>query len=66
MSTPLPDRHMNTLGTQWRYSKGGLHAAFDFQVPNGTPVLAVRDGTILACNDGASNKPGPQCRRCQL
>jgi murein DD-endopeptidase MepM/ murein hydrolase activator NlpD len=57
MSAPLPANRMNSIGTRWRYSKGGLHAAFDFEVPNGTSVFAVRDGKVLACNDGASNTP---------
>jgi murein DD-endopeptidase MepM/ murein hydrolase activator NlpD len=56
MSLPLPADKMK-VGTQWRYSKGGLHAAFDFPVPSGTPVFAVAAGTVLACNDGVTNKP---------
>jgi murein DD-endopeptidase MepM/ murein hydrolase activator NlpD len=48
---------MDTIGTKWRYTKGGLHAAFDFKVGKGTSVFAVSDGTILACNDGVSNTP---------
>lgn len=58
MAMPLPSNHMN-IGTGWRYSKGGLHAAFDYPVPIGTPIFAVRNGTILDCNDGvANNRPG--------
>jgi len=58
MAMPLPSNHMN-VGTGWRYSKGGLHAAFDYPVPIGTPIFAVRNGTILDCNDGvANNRPG--------
>jgi hypothetical protein len=34
-----------------------LHAAYDYLVPTGTPVFAVAAGTVLACNDGVSNKP---------
>lgn len=41
--------------TGWRYSSGGLHAAFDLACPIGTPVYAVRDGMILDCNDGVPN-----------
>ena len=59
MTAPLPASFMDTIGTGWRYSGGGLHAAFDFKVPNGTPVHAVANGKVLACNDGASNTPRP-------
>jgi murein DD-endopeptidase MepM/ murein hydrolase activator NlpD len=45
------------VGTKWRYSKGGLHAAFDYPVPIGTSVFAVGDGRVLAFHDGVSNKP---------
>jgi murein DD-endopeptidase MepM/ murein hydrolase activator NlpD len=44
------------VGTGWRYSKGGLHAAIDYKVPIGTTVFAVGAGTILACHDGVTNK----------
>jgi murein DD-endopeptidase MepM/ murein hydrolase activator NlpD len=56
MALPLPADQMR-VGTKWRYSKGGLHAAFDYPVPTGTPVFAVSAGTVLACNDGVTNKP---------
>jgi murein DD-endopeptidase MepM/ murein hydrolase activator NlpD len=56
MAQPLPAGQL-TVGTKWRYSQGGLHAAFDYPVPIGTPVFAVADGTVLACHDGVSNKP---------
>lgn len=56
MALPLAADHMQ-VGTKWRYSKGGLHAAFDYPVPTGTPVFAVAAGTILACNDGVTNTP---------
>ena len=59
MSNPLPANRMDTVGTRWRYSKGGLHAAFDFKVSDGTPVFAVSDGKVLACNDGVANVARP-------
>jgi murein DD-endopeptidase MepM/ murein hydrolase activator NlpD len=48
-----------TLGTQWRYSDLTLHAGYDYPVPNHTPVRAVRDGTVLATNDGVPNRVPP-------
>lgn len=56
MSLPLPANQMK-VGTKWRYSNGGLHAAFDYPVPIGTSVFAVADGTVLASNRGVTNKP---------
>ncbi|WP_238355686.1 M23 family metallopeptidase [Kribbella sandramycini] len=56
MAQPLPAGKL-TVGTRWRYSKGGLHAAFDYPVVTGTPVFAVADGVVLDCNDGVTNKP---------
>jgi murein DD-endopeptidase MepM/ murein hydrolase activator NlpD len=53
---PLPAGQL-TVGTRWRYSAGGLHAAFDYPVPIGTSVFAVAAGTVLDCNDGVTNKP---------
>jgi murein DD-endopeptidase MepM/ murein hydrolase activator NlpD len=53
---PLPAGQLS-VGTRWRYSAGGLHAAFDYPVPTGTAVTAVAAGTVLDCNDGVTNKP---------
>lgn len=58
MAQPLPAGKL-TVGTRWRYSKGGTHAAFDYPVVIGTPVFAVADGVVLACNDGVTNRPRP-------
>src|SRR5689334_6811463 len=58
MAQPLPAGKL-TVGTGWRYSKGGKHAAFDYPVEIGTSVFAVQDGVVLACNDGVTNKPQP-------
>jgi murein DD-endopeptidase MepM/ murein hydrolase activator NlpD len=56
VALPLSENLMK-IGTTWRYSKGGLHAAIDYRVNTGTPVFAVANGTILACNDGVTNVP---------
>ncbi|TDD45016.1 M23 family metallopeptidase [Kribbella antibiotica] len=58
MAQPLPAGKL-TVGTRWRYSQGGLHAAFDYPVELGTPVFAVAAGVVLDCNDGVTNKPKP-------
>lgn len=58
MALPLP-AGMLKVGTGWRYSGGGKHAAFDYPVPTGTAVFAVANGTVLDCNDGVTNKPKP-------
>ncbi|MFF1818374.1 M23 family metallopeptidase [Kribbella sp. NPDC058245] len=58
MVQPLPAGKL-AVGTGWRYSKGGKHAAFDYPVGIGTPVFAVQDGVVLDCHDGVSNKPQP-------
>jgi hypothetical protein len=54
MSKPLPDG-MNTPGTKWNYSDGVIHAAFDYSVPIGTPLFAVRGGKILSVRDTIDN-----------
>lgn len=58
MSLPLRPDQMS-VGTGWRYRKeprkGELHAAHDYEVPIGTHVFAVRDGTVLARNDDVPN-----------
>ena len=54
MGKPLPRKNMDwTAG--WRYSNGNLHAAFDYGVPIGTPVFAVRAGKILKVVDDIKN-----------
>jgi hypothetical protein len=58
MALPLPAGKL-IVGTRWRYSDRGLHAAFDYKVGNGTPVFAVANGTVLDCNDGVTNTPKP-------
>jgi murein DD-endopeptidase MepM/ murein hydrolase activator NlpD len=40
------------VGTKAKYSDGRPHWAYDYLTPMGTPLLAVRDGVILDCNDG--------------
>lgn len=54
MNLPLAPKKMS-LGTTWRYSKGDLHAGYDYGVGIGTPVFAVRNGIILATNDDQPN-----------
>jgi hypothetical protein len=47
------------ITTGWQYSTGALHAATDYGTPIGTPLYAIRDGTVADCNDGvANNVPG--------
>ncbi len=58
MALPLPAGKLK-VGTGWRYSDRGKHAAFDYPVANGTTVFAVQDGVVLACNDGVPNKSQP-------
>ncbi|MEU4608532.1 M23 family metallopeptidase [Kribbella sp. NPDC023972] len=58
MAQPLPAGKLR-VGTGWRYSKGGKHAAFDYPVVIGTPVFAVASGVVLDCNDGVTNRPKP-------
>lgn len=59
MAKSYPFRRTFAVGTKFRYSDGRLHAAYDYLTPMGTDVLAVRDGIILDCADGAaSSSPG--------
>jgi murein DD-endopeptidase MepM/ murein hydrolase activator NlpD len=47
------------ISARYRYSSGALHAAYDYAVPMGTPLYAVRDGVILAEEgDVDNNRPG--------
>lgn len=50
MALPLPRKQMN-LSARWKYSTGVLHAAFDYDVHIGTPLFAVRRGTVLSFRD---------------
>lgn len=54
MSKPLPDRFA-TPSTKWNYRSGEIHAAFDYGVPIGTPLFAVRGGKILRVVDDIEN-----------
>jgi hypothetical protein len=54
MATPLSKQHLH-LSAQWLYSGGDIHAGFDYKVPIGTPVYAVRAGRILAKHDTIKN-----------
>ncbi|HET7690207.1 MAG TPA: peptidoglycan DD-metalloendopeptidase family protein [Nocardioidaceae bacterium] len=56
MSTPLASDKMS-VGANWRYSSGVLHAAADYSVGMNTPVFAVRNGTILDLHDGEKDHP---------
>lgn len=55
MSKPLPESVIPTPGTKWNYSDGRIHAAFDYSVDIGTPLLAVRGGKILRVRDTIPN-----------
>lgn len=47
------------VGTKKYYRNGSRHFAYDYLVPMGTDLLAVRDGVILDCQDGyTSSSPG--------
>lgn len=54
MSHPLPVGH-RTVTAGWKYSSGTIHAGFDYSVPIGTPVFAVRKGRILKVVDNVKN-----------
>lgn len=54
----LPNQY-TAISAGWRYSSGSLHAAYDYLMPIGTPIVAPRDVLILDCNFGvANNRPG--------
>jgi len=56
MGKPLPRKNMKSRTAGWRYSSNNeLHAAFDYEVPIGTPVFAVRRGKILKVVDHIKN-----------
>jgi len=54
MSLPLPPKH-KVVTAGWKYPSGGIHAGFDYSVPIGTPLFAVRGGTILLMRDTIPN-----------
>jgi hypothetical protein len=54
MNTPLARKNLN-LTARWLYSSGAIHAGFDYSVPIGTPVNAVRNGRILRVVDTIPN-----------
>jgi hypothetical protein len=56
MGKPLSRTMMKNRTAGWRYpSSGELHAAFDYSVPIGTPIFAVRGGKILKVVDKIKN-----------
>src|SRR5690349_19660272 len=58
MGRPLSRKDMPSKPRAgWRYGDGALHAAFDYTVDIGTPVFAVREGTIVAVSDSIPNLP---------
>lgn len=52
-SAPFPKTF--PVGTKKYYKNGQRHFAYDYLTPMGTDVLAVRDGTILDCQDGVAS-----------
>lgn len=54
MSHPLPVGS-RSVAAGWKYSGGNIHAGFDYSVPIGTPVFAVRRGHILKVVDHVKN-----------
>lgn len=45
------------ISTKKYYANGSRHMAYDYKCPLGTPVRAVRNGFIIDCQDGESDKP---------
>ncbi len=54
MSHPLPSGQ-RTVTAGWKYRSGNIHAGFDYSVPIGTPLFAVRKGHILKVVDHVPN-----------
>jgi hypothetical protein len=47
------------ISAGWRYSSGALHAAYDYPLPVGTPIVAPKDCLVLDCSFGVpNNRPG--------
>lgn len=44
------------ITTKKYYNNGARHMAYDYKTPMGTPLRAVRNGVILDCHDGESDK----------
>lgn len=55
-SAPLSPKQLN-LTARWLYPSGKIHAGYDYAVPIGTPVFAVRHGRILKVRDDIRNLP---------
>jgi hypothetical protein len=55
MGKPIARKVIPRPSAGWRYSNNTLHAAFDYSVPIGTPVFAVRAGRILKVVDHIPN-----------
>lgn len=52
VSRPAPAARMTKISAAWRYSSGAGHFAYDYAMPAGTELYAVRDGVVLDCSDG--------------
>jgi murein DD-endopeptidase MepM/ murein hydrolase activator NlpD len=51
---PIPDG-MTIAGGGWGQGPGGKHAGIDFRLVQGTPVVAVADGTVMAASSSGDN-----------
>jgi murein DD-endopeptidase MepM/ murein hydrolase activator NlpD len=57
MALPAAASRLTKITAAWAYSSGAKHRAYDYAMPIGTPLFAVQDGVIVACNDGVANQP---------
>lgn len=57
--TRIIPSQFTTISAGFRYSSGNLHAAYDYPLPIGTPVVAPCDALVLDCQFGVpNNRPG--------
>lgn len=51
---PVPGG-LTVVGGGWGHGPGGKHAGFDIRLTQGTPIVAVADGTVLAAKPSGDN-----------